>query len=95
MGANAIFNLLRRTHVLLMAEGVDAFKVDVPPKLASRMLRDTEIRRATGCSVIGLETEQGLLVNPPPDAALPAGAKLILIGSAEAEDKFLDQYVRK
>jgi voltage-gated potassium channel len=95
MGANAIFNLLRRTRVLLMAEGVDAFKVDVPPKLAGRSLRDTEIRQATGCNVIGLETEQGLIVNPQPGVVLPAGAKMILIGSAEAEEKFLDQYVRE
>jgi Trk K+ transport system NAD-binding subunit len=93
MGASAIFNLLRRTRILLLAEGVDAFKVAVPPALAGQSLRQTAIREKTGCSVIGLETDDGLTVNPASDAVLPAGAEMILIGSAEAEEAFLDRYV--
>lgn len=93
MGANAIFNLLRRTRVLLLAEGVDAIKVVVPAALAGKKLRETAIRESTGCSVIGLETADGLIVNPEPDTVLAAGTEMILIGSSEAEEQFLAKFV--
>ena len=38
MGANAIFNLLHRTDILLLAEGLDVFKVQVPTALAGKTL---------------------------------------------------------
>ena len=93
MGANAIFNLLRRSNILLLAEGLGVLKVDTPASLAGTSLAESDVRRTTGCSVIAVEDSSGLQVNPDPRKPLQAGAKLILIGNAEAEERFLSRYV--
>ena len=93
LGANAIFNLLRRHDVLLLAEGLSAFEVDVPASLAGKTLGSTAIREATGCNLIALTTGGGMIANPSADTVLPAGAQMILLGSADAEEEFMQRYV--
>jgi len=93
MGANAIFNLLQAGDILLLAEGLDVFKIPVPPCLAGRTLADSGIRQETGCSVIAIGRSNGLEVNVGPDTLLTTGAELLVIGSAESESRFLDRYV--
>lgn len=96
MGANAVFNLLHRSDILLLAEGLDVFKVPVPPALAGKSLAESDLRQKTGCSVIAIDRSAGgVEVNPPPHVKLPAGDELIVIGSAESEQRFLDRYLRK
>jgi Trk K+ transport system NAD-binding subunit len=92
MGANAIFNLLRREDVLLLAEGLSALEINIPPSLAGRTLAETAIRETTGCNVVAIETADGLIVNPPPDTRLPAAAQMIVIGGADAEELFLQRF---
>jgi Trk K+ transport system NAD-binding subunit len=92
MGANAIYNLLRREDVLLLAEGLSALEMHIPPSLAGRTLGETGIRETTGCNVIAVDTPGGLTVNPPPDTRLPLGARIIVIGSADAEEQFLQRF---
>lgn len=93
MGANAIFNLLRRSDVLLLAEGLDVFKVKVPPSLAGKTLTDSAIRQRTGCSVIAIHSDDGILVNPDPSTTLPAHAEMVVIGTEESEQLFLDLHL--
>lgn len=92
MGANAIYNLLRREDVLLLAEGLSALEINIPPSLAGRTLGETAIRETTGCNVISVDTPHGLTVNPPPDTQLPLGGRIIVIGDADAEEKFLQRF---
>ncbi len=95
MGANALFNLLRRSDILLLAEGLDVFKVPVPPSLEGKTLAECAVRKETGCSVIAVNSGNGTQVNPDPGTPLPAGAEMIVIGSAESEERFLDRYVNR
>jgi Trk K+ transport system NAD-binding subunit len=95
MGANAVFNLLHRSDVLLLAEGLDVFKVPVPASLAGKTLANSSLRKETGCSVIAIDTRNGAQVNPHPGATLPANGELILIGSVESERRFLDRYLHR
>ena len=92
MGANTIFNELRDTDNLLLAEGVCLFPSPVPDSMAGRLLADCAVRSATGCTIIAVEDHGGRIVNPPPDCRLPAGGTLLLIGTLEAEDKFLREF---
>ena len=94
MGANAIFNSLKRMNILLLAEGLDVFTVEVPPALAGKTLADAAIREASKCSVIAIEGPNGMRVNPDPQTALPLGGKLVLIGGAESQEKFIKHYVK-
>ncbi len=95
MGANAIFNLLHRSDVLLLAEGLDVFKVPVPASLAGKTLANSFLRKETGCSVIAIDTRNGAQVNPHPGTTLPSNAEIILIGSVESERRFLDRYLHR
>lgn len=89
MGAHAIFNLLQRSDILMMAEGLDVFKVHLPESLAGKTIAETGIRARTGCTIIAVDSGGALNVNPDPNMVLPDGADIILIGSAESEDRFL------
>jgi Trk K+ transport system NAD-binding subunit len=92
MGANTILNLLRRDSIVMVTEGLDIFKVPVPPKLVGKTLGETRIRPDTGCTVIAVDTDGTLAINPTSTWTLPAQAEMILIGTSEAEERFLQLY---
>jgi voltage-gated potassium channel len=94
MGANAVFNVLEKGDVVMLAEGLDVFRHPVPPSLRGRALVETGIREATGCSVVALEVGGAAVINPPPETTLPAGAELILIGTTDAERRFVQKFGR-
>ena len=92
MGANAMFNVLQQGDVVMLAEGLDVFRHPVPATLVGRPLAESRIRERTDCSVVAVETDGGVSVNPPPDLALPADGELILIGTTDGERRFLELY---
>lgn len=89
MGANALFNLLQRSDLLMVAEGLDVFKVSVPAQLAGKTLAEANFRQRTHCSVIGIDHHDKTMTNPGPDAVLPLDGEMVLIGSPAAETEFL------
>ena len=92
MGANTIFNLLQRSDILMVAEGLNVFKVKMPAALAGKTIMESAIRAKTGCNMIAVHDGEALQINPDPAMTLPADAELIMIGSVEAEDEFLRLY---
>lgn len=94
MGASVIMNMLQRSKTLLVAEGLVLFKVPMPDKLIGKTIADLTIRERTGCSLVALQTKQGAEVVPDPHTTLPGAAEIVLIGTAEAEEQFLELYVK-
>jgi voltage-gated potassium channel len=94
MGANAVFNLLEQEDVVMVAEGLDVFRCPVPGRLVGRTLREARVREETGCSIVAIDRQGQMTVNPPADEPLPDGgsAELIVVGSTEAERRFLKEY---
>jgi len=92
MGANTIFNMVRESDNLLLAEGVSVFPSPVPEQLAGRRLADCAVRTETGCTIIAVERDGDRVVNPDPGIILPKDGKLLLIGTLEAEEKFLKEF---
>lgn len=92
MGANAILTVLDRTDVLMVAEGLDIFRVPMPAVLIGRTLAETKIRQKTGCTVVAWQKNGEMSLNPDPHEPLPAGAELILIGTVAAEQEFLERF---
>ncbi len=95
MGANSIISILDRSTVLMVAEGVDVFKVHVPKSLVGRSLAEANVRQETGCNVVALRTAAGSKINPPADMPLPVNAELVIIGTTEAEKAFLHKFGAK
>jgi len=94
MGANSVFNELRRSDTLLLAEGVNIFRVHVPSTLAGRTIGESAIRSETDCTVIAVDLGVKRVVNPSREMMLTEGTEMVLIGTLEAEEKFIKRFVR-
>ncbi len=92
MGANTIFNLLKRSDIMMVAEGLDLLKVQVPSQLAGKTIAQSSIRQETGCTIIAIRENDALHINPEPNLVLPVQAEIILIGTVDAENKFFSLY---
>ena len=92
MGANTIYNLVREDDNLLLAEGVLVFPTPVPKSMAGKRLMDCAVRTQTGCTIIAVESDGKQVVNPDPQIVLPKDGMLLLIGTLEAEDRFLKEF---
>jgi K+/H+ antiporter YhaU regulatory subunit KhtT len=95
MGANALFNLLKRSDLLMIAEGLNVFKMPVPRQLKGKTLGDAKIRRRTGATVIGIDDAHGTTTNPGPETVLPEDGQIVLIGNVDAETRFLYEFARR
>jgi Trk K+ transport system NAD-binding subunit len=95
MGANSVFNELRGSDTLLLAEGVNIFRVHVPPSLAGHTIGESAIRSETDCTIIAVDVgKKKRVVNPSRDMLLTEGTEMVLIGTLEAEEKFIKRFVR-
>lgn len=92
MGANAIFNILERNDIIIIAEGLNVFTVKTPRALAGRRLIDSEIRQNTGCNVLSIRRNGEQIINPEPDIVIPDESELVLIGTSEDERRFMATY---
>jgi K+/H+ antiporter YhaU regulatory subunit KhtT len=92
MGANIIVNILQHGDIVMLAEGVDVFKVQLPSSLSGKRLSETSIREECGCSVIAVSQDHRIQINPDPGTLLGAGSEIVLLGTADSENAFLDRY---
>lgn len=90
MGATTIFNYLRRAGVV--AEGLHLAETRVPDALAGMTLAEAAIPSQTECNVVALRSETGMTINPGPSTILKSGAEIILIGTPESEQRFMELY---
>lgn len=91
-GANAIMNLIGRNNVLMVDEGLDIFEVDVPEALDGLNVIEAGVRKKTGCTVIA--TREGKCLDVLVDLTRPlrTGTRMIVVGTPENEQCFLDHY---
>ena len=73
----------------LAAGTVDVFRVIGGARAAGRSIRELEVRRTTGATILALVRDGLPLSNPSPDQRLEAGDSSVLVGShAEIEHAF-------
>jgi voltage-gated potassium channel len=93
MGSIEAWNALREDSTLLLAEGLVVFRVPMPERLAGRTLREADIPRTTGCTVVGIVRDGTCDTRLDSDRPLPSDGELVLIGDDIAEERFFDRYV--
>lgn len=93
MGANSIINILKPNEILMLSEGLNVFKVHVPPTLVEKTLGNTDIRSLTGCNIVAIHNHDIVDVNPHPSVMFKKDDELILIGTVEAEKAFIKHYI--
>jgi voltage-gated potassium channel len=95
LGIEAVMSLLRGHEPVLLGEGVELFSVEVPRSLAGKALRESGIGSRTGLSVVGLQLPERLVTQLTADTSLPAGATLLMLGSAEQRRAFAQAFERR
>lgn len=94
MGANAIYNALQKKEILMLAEGVNLFRIKVPRSLDGKKIRDARIREKTDCTIVALKQDDELSINPDPESKLKKDQEIILIGTIEAEKAFEKMFMK-
>ena len=89
MGASAMANMLKDSSTLMVAEGLELFRLPVPAALTRQSIAESSLRARTGCTVVASCIDGGITVNPDPSRPLPERGEIILIGTAEGEREFL------
>jgi len=92
MAANSILNLLKPGELLMLAEGLNIFRVVVPPSYVGKSLAESQIRTQTGCNVIAICEPGEICINPGPSNHFREHNELIMIGSGEAESRFFKMH---
>ncbi len=92
MEANAIFGVLRRGNLLLLAEGLDLFTVPVPRSLVGQSIAAARIRDTTGCNVLAVRPPNGKATPADPHAPLAGGGEIVLLGDRNAARAFFTRY---
>lgn len=91
-GANAIINLMGRDNILMGAEGLDIFEVEIPENLVGKTVAECDVRNRTGCTVVALHIDGKVQMLNDPHQPLPSQGRIILIGVPESEKRFLKLY---
>ncbi len=92
LAANTILNLLKPDDVLMLAEGLNVFRAGMHPSMVGKSLLDSQIRLQTGCSVIAINHDGEMISNPDPTVHFSEKDELIMIGTDDAEKRYLKQY---
>ena len=92
MAASTILNLLKPNELLMLAEGLNIFRVAVPPSYVDKSLAESHIRSRTGCNVVAICDREAMCINPEPAYRLGENNELILIGNEEAESRFFKMH---
>ena len=91
-GANAIINLIGRDNIMMVAEGLDVFEMEIPDALEGKSIAESGIRRKTGCTVIATRKDGQMEVAIDPHRPLGTDTRIILVGTPASEKRFLELY---
>jgi voltage-gated potassium channel len=94
LGVESVLSLLRGYELVVLGEGVELFSIPVPASLAGKALADSRIGSATGLSVVALDCDGALRTALTGETVIEAGAHLVMLGSLEQRQRFVDQFER-
>jgi Trk K+ transport system NAD-binding subunit len=92
LGGSTIFNYLNRSDVLVLAEGLNVSKVEVPAALIGHTLATKNPLEECGCHLIGVGHGGRVEMNPDLEKPLPNDSSMVIVGSPENERRFLGRY---
>ncbi len=92
IGASSIFNLLQKSRVVTVTQGLDVFRVNVPTEAVGKTIAQCGIREKTGCTIIGYHRADTLEPNPRPDTVLEQDHEMLMIGDWEARNSYFKAY---
>lgn len=88
LGREYLISMLLAREPVMVGEGGDFFLVPTPGSVAGKTLAASGIGASTGLIVIAVEDGDRTLTNPAPTTVLPAGSRLLMLGTAEQREAF-------
>lgn len=82
---------LERLSVLLGAGTTELFLVEPGSAFEGREIRETELRKKTGATVIAVVRNGESTISPPPEFRIQKGDVLVLVGSHEALERSFER----
>ncbi len=92
LGKEYVIALLLGREPVMVGEGADFFLADVPESLAGKTLAESHVGARTGLVVIAVENGGETVNNPMPSTPLPAGSRLLMLGTTEQREAFAEEY---
>jgi len=92
LGATAIWNASGGHRTVVLAEGLEVFRLPMPRSMAGRSLMQCAVSVETGCYVVATARNGDMTTNPDPSKPLPPDADLVVIGDEESEQRFLERF---
>lgn len=92
LGVDAIMAILNDKELVVLGEGVDLFTRSLPPSLHNTTLAESGIGARTGLNVVAVKHNGQIITQLTPDLQLEAGDELVLVGSDEQVDAFVEAY---
>ncbi|MEM1203921.1 MAG: NAD-binding protein [Acidobacteriota bacterium] len=92
MGVNSVMNQLQHNKILMVAEGLYLFELPLPGELRGATIADCAVRERTGCSVVAVRRGEQIEVVSNPGEILRADNAIVLIGTAESQQRFLKSF---
>ncbi len=92
LGMEAVFSILQGKELVMLGEGVDLFSVALPRSLYRKSLAETGIGARTGLNVIAIQHQGEVRTNLSASTVLLPGAELLMLGSNQQRQEFIDAF---
>ena len=94
LGLDAIMAILNGKELIVLGEGVDLFSRKLPKSLHGKTLAQSGIGALTGMTVVAIKTNDEVISHLNPSMVLEDGMELLLIGSMEQIEVFVQSFER-
>ncbi len=92
LGVDAVISILNDKELVVLGEGVDLFTRELPASLQGKTLAESEIGAKTGLNVVAVKTNDEIVTRLSPNLQLSPGTELIMVGSDDQVDLFVDAF---
>jgi len=82
----------KEKEVLIENLAIEWVKIPPSSPLAGKSIREADIRKRAGVTVIAIIKENETIVNPKPDEVISAGDTVVIVGTREQVENFLREY---
>lgn len=82
----------REKEVLIENLAIEWVKIPPTSPIAGKSIKDSEIRKKSGVTVIAIIKENEAIVNPKPEEIISAGDTIVIVGTREQVEKFMKEF---
>ena len=91
LAVQTLLSVILDRDLVVVGEGTELFVEPIPAALEGKRLDESAIGRRTGLNVIGIRAAGQLQANPVASAVLSPGGELVMLGTAEQRQRFLER----